>query len=76
MFRVSANRALYSTDLAASSMHLILNVRAECIAIFDSARGVAVIPYGIELRSGHLEDASDRITGYRIKSAICNTDDA
>lgn len=29
--------ALETTDLVASSMHLILNDRAECIAIFDGA---------------------------------------
>lgn len=66
--------ALETTYLVASSMHLILNVRAECIAIFDGASGCVVIPFGRETNTGHLEDASDRTTRNSIKSAVCNTD--
>lgn len=43
------------------------------IAIVDVA-GRAVIPFDIELNTGHLGDASDRTIGYSIESAICNTD--
>lgn len=41
--------ALVTTDLVASSMHLILNDRAECIARFDDARGRIVTTFGREL---------------------------
>lgn len=54
-------------------MHLILNVRAECIAIVDGAHGRVVFTLR-QRTTGHLEDASDRTTGDSIKSAVCNTD--
>lgn len=41
--------ALVTTDLVASSMHLILNDRAECIARVDDARGRIVTTFGREL---------------------------